>query len=102
MANGANLTDGLDGLATGTSAITLAIKEFKVLEEYAKGIDKIESLEKWDTAFYSEIYKKHKFNIDQEELKPYFSLQNVLHYPEMQWWMKEQNWSRIEPVSNCT
>ena len=26
------------------------------------------------------------------------SLQNVLHYPEMQWWMKEQNWSRIEPV----
>ena len=55
-----------------------AIKEFKVLENYAKKIDNIERLEKWDTAFYSEIYKKHKFNIDQEELKPYFSLQNVL------------------------
>ena len=54
-----------------------AIKEFKVLENYAKKIDNIERLEKWDTAFYSEIYKKHKFNIDQEELKPYFSLQNV-------------------------
>ena len=55
-----------------------AIKEFKVLEDYAKDIDTIERLEKWDTAFYSEMYKKHKFNIDQEELKPYFSLQNVL------------------------
>ena len=55
-----------------------AIKEFKVLEDYAKDIDNIERLEKWDTAFYSEMYKKHKFNIDQEELKPYFSLQNVL------------------------
>ena len=56
----------------------VAIKEFKVLEDYAKDIDNIERLEKWDTAFYSEMYKKHKFNIDQEELKPYFSLQNVL------------------------
>ena len=55
-----------------------AIKEFKVLEDYAKDIDNIERLEKWDTAFYTEMYKKHKFNIDQEELKPYFSLQNVL------------------------
>ena len=55
-----------------------AIKEFKVLEDYAKDIDNIERLEKWDTTFYSEMYKKHKFNIDQEELKPYFSLQNVL------------------------
>ncbi len=26
------------------------------------------------------------------------SVQNVLHYPEMQWWMKEQNWNRIEEV----
>tara|TARA_A100001035_G_C27785324_1_gene504039 strand:+ start:397 stop:2649 length:2253 start_codon:yes stop_codon:yes gene_type:complete len=26
------------------------------------------------------------------------SIQNVLHYPEMQWWMKEQNWNRIEEV----
>lgn len=26
------------------------------------------------------------------------SVQNVLHFPEMQWWMKEQNWNRIEEV----
>ena len=25
------------------------------------------------------MYKKHKYNVDQEELKPYFSLANVLN-----------------------
>ena len=65
----------LEGLVKKVKPV--AIKEFKVLEEYAKGVDKIESLEKWDTAFYSEMYKKYKFNINQEELKPYFSLKNV-------------------------
>lgn len=71
-----NVMDFLEDLVKKVKPV--AIKEFKVLEEYAKDIDKIESLEKWDTAFYSEMYKKHKFNIDQEELKPYFSLKNVL------------------------
>ena len=71
-----NVMDFLEGLVRKVKPV--AIKEFKVLEGYAKSIDKIESLEKWDTAFYSEMYKKYKFNIDQEELKPYFSLKNVL------------------------
>ena len=71
-----NVMDFLEGLVKKVKPV--AIKEFKVLEEYAKGIDKIESLEKWDTTFYSEMYKKYKFNINQEELKPYFSLKNVL------------------------
>ena len=71
-----NVMDFLEGLVRKVKPV--AIKEFKVLEGYAKSIDKIENLEKWDTAFYSEMYKKYKFNIDQEELKPYFSLKNVL------------------------
>ena len=71
-----NVMDFLEGLVRKVKPV--AIKEFKVLEGYAKSIDKIENLEKWDTAFYSEKYKKYKFNIDQEELKPYFSLKNVL------------------------
>lgn len=57
----------------------VAKKEFKVLENYAKSVDNIDSLEKWDVTFYSEMYKKFKYNIDQEELKPYFSLNNVLN-----------------------
>ena len=57
----------------------IARKEFKVLENYAKSIDNIDNLEKWDISFYTEMYKKHKYDVDQEKLKPYFSLTNVLN-----------------------
>ena len=57
----------------------VAKKEFKVLENYAKSIDNIDNLEKWDISFYTEMYKKHKYDVDQEKLKPYFSLTNVLN-----------------------
>ncbi|MBT7529031.1 MAG: M3 family metallopeptidase [Flavobacteriaceae bacterium] len=57
----------------------IAKKEFKVLENYAKSIDNIDNLEKWDISFYTEMYKKHKYDVDQEKLKPYFSLTNVLN-----------------------
>ena len=57
----------------------IAKKEFKVLENYAKSIVNIDNLEKWDISFYTEMYKKHKYDVDQEKLKPYFSLTNVLN-----------------------
>ncbi len=57
----------------------IAKKEFKLLENYAKSIDNIDNLEKWDISFYTEMYKKHKYDVDQEKLKPYFSLTNVLN-----------------------
>ncbi len=55
-----------------------ALKEFKDLENYAKELDGIDKLQKWDSAFYSEKLKKEKFNLDQELLKPYFKLENVI------------------------
>ncbi len=55
-----------------------AIKEFKQLQEFAKKRDEIEQLEKWDSAYYSEKLKKELFDLDQELLKPYFSLNNVI------------------------
>lgn len=55
-----------------------AKKEFEELESFAKKIDGIERLEKWDSAYYSEKLKQQRFNFDDEQLKPYFKLENVI------------------------
>ena len=55
-----------------------AIKEFNNLEAYAKKLDGIDQLQKWDGAYYSEKLKKEIFDLDQEILKPYFKLENVI------------------------
>lgn len=56
-----------------------ANKEFAELEQFAMEKDGIGKLERWDGAYYSEQLKKSKFNLDEEELRPYFSLENVLN-----------------------
>ena len=35
-------------------------------------------MEKWDSAYYSEKLKQERFNFDDEQLKPYFKLENVI------------------------
>jgi peptidyl-dipeptidase Dcp len=55
-----------------------AEREFAELSAFAKGLDGIDQLEKWDGAYYSEKLKQKLFNLDDEKLKPYFKLQNVL------------------------
>jgi len=55
-----------------------AKKEFKNLENYAKKIGGISQLQKWDGAYYAEKLKKEIFDLDQEILKPYFKLENVI------------------------
>ncbi len=55
-----------------------ADKEFKELETFAKELDGIDHLEKWDSAYYSEKLKNKLFNLDDEKLKPYFKLENVI------------------------
>nr|WP_315149172.1 M3 family metallopeptidase [uncultured Flavobacterium sp.] len=56
-----------------------AQREFAELTAFAKELDGIEQLEKWDGAYYSEKLKQKLFNLDDEKLKPYFQLENVLH-----------------------
>jgi Zn-dependent oligopeptidase len=56
-----------------------AKKEFEQLAAFAKELDGIEHLEKWDSAYYSEKLKQKLFNLDDEVLKPYFKLENVLN-----------------------
>ena len=55
-----------------------AEREFAELENFAKELDTIDQLEKWDSAYYSEKLKQKLFNLDDEQLKPYFKLENVI------------------------
>ena len=55
-----------------------AKREFNELETYAKKLDGIDQLQKWDGAYYAEKLKKERFNLDQELLKPFFKLENVI------------------------
>jgi oligopeptidase A len=54
-------------------------REFAQLTAFAKELDGIEKLEKWDGSYYSEKLKQKLFSLDDELLKPYFKLENVLH-----------------------
>lgn len=56
-----------------------AEREFAELEAFAKELDNIDQLQKWDSAYYSEKLKQKLFNLDDEKLKPYFKLENVIN-----------------------
>ena len=51
--------------------------EVAKLEEYAS-CQGIEKLEPWDTAYLIEKMRQEKYSLDEEELRPYFPLDNVL------------------------
>ncbi|GGE38891.1 M3 family metallopeptidase [Psychroflexus planctonicus] len=55
-----------------------AEKEFEELSQFAKELDRIDQLQKWDVAYYSEKLKQKKFDLDEEQLKPYFELTKVV------------------------
>ena len=54
-----------------------AKKEFQQLSEFAEK-EGTKDLQKWDGAYYSEKLKKQLFDFDEEALKPYFKLENVI------------------------
>lgn len=45
---------------------------------YAKKLDDLDTLERWDFGYYSEKLKKEKYAVDDELLKPYFQLEKVV------------------------
>lgn len=53
-----------------------AEKEIEELKNLAK-LDGIEDLQSYDHSFYAEKLRKEKFDLNDEELKPYFRLENV-------------------------
>jgi peptidyl-dipeptidase Dcp len=55
-----------------------AMAEVKEVAELAKNLDNIETLERWDFGYYSELLKKSKYELDDEILRPYFQLEKVI------------------------
>ncbi|WP_282629520.1 M3 family metallopeptidase [Empedobacter sedimenti] len=55
-----------------------AEKEIEELTAFAKETDEIDTLQRWDHAYYAEKLKQKKFSLSDEELKPYFQLENVI------------------------
>jgi peptidyl-dipeptidase Dcp len=54
-----------------------AIRDFGQVSRFAESLAHKGSIERWDWAYYSEKLKKNLYNIDDEILKPYFSLEKV-------------------------
>jgi Zn-dependent oligopeptidase len=62
-----------------TKAKPAALREFSELKEFANSLDGIEQFQKWDSGYYSEKLKQKLFDLDDEKLKPYFKLENVIN-----------------------
>lgn len=59
-------------------AMPIAKKETSELQEFAKSINPQIELQKWDSSYFSEKLRKKYFDLDEEMLKPYFKLENVI------------------------
>jgi peptidyl-dipeptidase Dcp len=60
------------------NSLSFAKDELAELKEYSKSIGGPSDLKKWDVTYYAEKLKKEKFAIDDELLRPYFKLENVI------------------------
>jgi oligopeptidase A len=73
-------TDNVDELVEQlrNKAYPCALKEYKKLTKFANLYGHKGKLEPWDTTFFSERQREKLFEFTQEELRPYFSLPDVL------------------------
>jgi peptidyl-dipeptidase Dcp len=55
-----------------------ALRDMKMLQDYADKVSGPNPLQPWDVAYYSEKLKEHVFNFSSEELRPYLPLEKVL------------------------
>lgn len=60
-----------------TPSVAKAKDEAKELQKIMTAEGKGEKLEAWDWWYYTEKLRKAKYNLDEEELKQYFKLENV-------------------------
>ena len=59
------------------AAVARVAEEVKDMERLAKR-DGVQTFEPWDYLYYAEKVRKAKYALDQEELKPYFELNNMI------------------------
>jgi peptidyl-dipeptidase Dcp len=82
MVLGDRMAEGPDKVVTFleelfTYSHNAALKDFRNIEDFASGFGHNDKIEKWDWAYFSEKLKKARHNIDDEILRPYFSLDKV-------------------------
>lgn len=53
-------------------------KDVAELSEFAKNLDGLTEIKPWDVAYYSEKLKEEKYAFNEEDLRPYFKLENVV------------------------
>ncbi|MDR1859797.1 MAG: M3 family metallopeptidase [Bacteroidales bacterium] len=56
-----------------------AVREFAEVAEYARQCGLPDDLQPWDWTFYAEKLKDARYGFNEEELKPYFRLENVIN-----------------------
>ncbi|MCW8884025.1 MAG: oligopeptidase A [Motiliproteus sp.] len=59
-------------------SLPIAQQELKELQQFANETDAIEALQAWDIGYYSEKLRKSRYELSQEELRPYFPVPKVL------------------------
>lgn len=69
------VNDFIDALLQ--AAMPIAKKEAENLQQIINRRGDNVKLEPWDWWYYSEILRKEKFDLDEEQLRPYFKLENV-------------------------
>ncbi len=61
-----------------TVAKPFAQKDFEMVKTYKEKLTKSSEFYPWDLAFYEEKFKKEQFDFDEEKVRPYFEIDNVL------------------------
>ncbi|MBO7307820.1 MAG: M3 family metallopeptidase [Alistipes sp.] len=59
------------------ATLDYARKDVKVVTEYAQSLGFEGELMPWDWGYYNEKYKEAKYSINDEQIKPYFQLENA-------------------------
>ena len=74
--NTAQVNEFLSELAE--RSLPFAREEWQELVQFTQAQHNMELLQPWDIAYYSEKLRQQKFQLSQEELRPYFPLPHVL------------------------
>ncbi len=60
------------------ASYTFALKDFEEVQQFANELGFDGKIQRWDWAYYSEKLKNARYGFNEEELKPYFKLENVI------------------------